>query len=60
MLHEALKVEFVFGGGVDPEAPTDKVEEGQLQLIKFFQRDSADVRHEVVPVEHIIVEFGCD
>lgn len=60
VLHEALQVELVLGGGLDPEAPPDEVEEGQLELVQLLQGDTPDVRHEVVPVEHIVVEFGCD
>ena len=56
MLHEPLEVEVVVGG-VDPEAPVEIAQEGHLQQVQLLQGDAPDVRDEVVPVEHIVVEL---
>lgn len=56
MLKDALAVEVVVSG-LDPEAPVEEAQELNLKKIHFFEVDSADVGHEVVPVEDVVVEL---
>lgn len=57
VLKDAAAVEFVLGG-IDPEPPVEKPEELGLQEVQLLQVHAADVGHEVVAVEDVIVELG--
>jgi len=56
MLEYALEVEVEICG-VNPKAPVKILEEGHFEKIQLLEGDTAYVSYEVIPIEHIIVEF---
>jgi len=57
VLDEALEVEVVVGG-LDPEAPVEVLQEGQLEEVQLLQGHAPDIRDKVVAIEYVIVELG--
>ena len=57
---DALIVEAELGLGLDPERPVDEFEKLGLKQIHLLEADAAHEGQEVVAVEHVVVELGCE
>jgi hypothetical protein len=59
VLEETSEIKFVFLG-IHPEAPVDELEELCLEQVHLLKMHAADVRHEVIAIEDVIVKLGCE
>jgi hypothetical protein len=57
VLQDSSAIKLVLGG-VNPETPVEEAEKLGLQEVKLLKVHASDVGHEMVPVEHVVVELG--